>query len=42
MHAAYAGKASAREIAEIGVRAGCEFDKNSGLPVKAHTIKLKG
>jgi ATP-dependent protease HslVU (ClpYQ) peptidase subunit len=33
---------SAREIAEIGVRAGCEFDKNSAGPVKVHTMKLKG
>jgi len=33
---------SARELAEAGVRAGCEFDKNSALPLKAHTLKLKG
>ena len=33
---------SAREIAELGVRAGCEFDKNSGGPVSVHTLKLKG
>ena len=32
---------SARELAEIGVRAGCEFDKNSGGPIRVHTIKLK-
>ena len=25
----------------VGVRAGCEFDKNSSGPVRAHTIKLK-
>ena len=31
----------ARELAELGVRAGCEFDKNSGGPVPAHTITLK-
>jgi ATP-dependent HslUV protease, peptidase subunit HslV len=30
-----------REIAELGVRAGSEFDKNSSGPVRAHTIKLK-
>ncbi len=32
---------SARELAELGTRAGCEFDKNSSGPVHAHTIKLK-
>ena len=32
---------TARELADIGVRAGCEFDKNSSGPVNAHTIKLK-
>ena len=32
---------SARELAELGVRAGCEFDKNSDGPVRAHTIKLR-
>ena len=32
---------SAREVAELGVRAGCEFDKNSAGPVKVHTLKLK-
>ena len=30
-----------RTSAELGVRAGCEFDKNSGAPVKVHTLKLK-
>ncbi len=41
MYAAYDKAASARELAELGVRAGCEFDKNSSGPVRAHTIKLK-
>ena len=41
MFAAWDGTRSARAIAELGVRAGCEFDKNSDGPVKAHTIKLK-
>jgi ATP-dependent protease HslVU (ClpYQ) peptidase subunit len=40
MHASWEGKRSARDIADIGVRAGCEFDKSSGLPVKLHTVKL--
>ncbi|HSW06531.1 MFS transporter [Aquabacterium sp.] len=32
---------TAREVADAGVRAGCEFDKNSAGPIKAHTMKLK-
>ena len=40
MHAMYDKARSARELAEIGVRAGCEFDKNSSGPIRAHTIKL--
>ena len=42
MFTAYDKARSARELAEAGVRAGCEFDKNSALPLKAHTLKLKG
>ncbi len=41
MYAAFDKAKSARELADIGVRAGCEFDKNSSGPVNAHTIKLK-
>ncbi len=41
MHAACDRTKTARELAEIGVRAGCEFDKNSAGPVRVHTIKLK-
>ena len=41
MYAAYDKAKSARELAELGVRAGCEFDKNSSGPINAHTIKLK-
>jgi len=41
MYAAYDKAKTAREIAEIGVKAGCEFDKNSSGPVRVHTIKLK-
>jgi ATP-dependent HslUV protease, peptidase subunit HslV len=40
MHATWDSKRTARELAETGVRAGCEFDKSSGLPVKLHTVKL--
>ena len=41
MPAAYDQVKSARDLAELGVRAGCEFDKNSSGPVRAHTITLK-
>lgn len=41
MYAAFDKAKSARELAELGVRAGCEFDKNSSGPVHAHTVKLK-
>ncbi|MES2100825.1 MAG: MFS transporter [Pseudomonadota bacterium] len=42
MFASYDKAKTAREVAEIGVRAGCEFDKNSSGPFHAHTLKLKG
>ena len=42
MHASFDRVKTARELAEVGVRAGCEFDKNSSGPIRAHTIKLKG
>jgi ATP-dependent HslUV protease subunit HslV len=41
MYAMFDKARTAREVAELGVRAGCEFDKNSAAPVRAHTIKLK-
>ena len=41
MYAGFDKAKSARELAELGVRAGCEFDKNSSGPIHAHTIKLK-
>ena len=40
MYAAFDRVKTARDVAEIGVRAGCEFDKNSAGPVHVHTIKL--
>lgn len=40
MHAAYDGKASAAEIAILGVNAGIEFDTSSGGPVVVHSIAL--
>jgi ATP-dependent HslUV protease subunit HslV len=42
MYTAFDRAKTAREVAEIGVKAGCEFDKNSDGPVKVQTIKLKG
>ena len=41
MYAGFDTAKTARELAELGVRAGCEFDKNSCAPIHAHTIKLK-
>ncbi|CAD5366446.1 MFS transporter [Rubrivivax sp. A210] len=41
MHAAYDRARSAREVAEAGVAAGCEFDTSSAGPVRLHTFKLK-
>ena len=41
MYASWDKAKSAREVAELGVRAGCEFDKNSSGPVRVHTLKLK-
>jgi ATP-dependent protease HslVU (ClpYQ) peptidase subunit len=38
MYAAYDRAGSARKVAEIGVRAGCEFDKSSALPVRVFSI----
>jgi ATP-dependent protease HslVU (ClpYQ) peptidase subunit len=40
MYAAYDGRKSAKDIAELGVRAGCEFDKNSYGPVKTQAVSL--
>jgi ATP-dependent protease HslVU (ClpYQ) peptidase subunit len=42
MHAVYERSRSAREIAEAGVRAGCEFDTSSAAPVRLHSIKARG
>jgi len=41
MFTSYDKAKSARELAELGVRAGCEFDKNSNGPIRVHTVKLK-
>ena len=41
MHAVYERARSAREVAEAGVLAGCEFDTSSAAPVRLHTLKAK-
>ncbi|RYF34341.1 MAG: MFS transporter [Comamonadaceae bacterium] len=41
MHAVYARARSAREVAEAGIAAGCEFDRNSAGPADVLTLKLK-
>jgi ATP-dependent protease HslVU (ClpYQ) peptidase subunit len=38
MYAAYDRTASARRIAEIGVKAGAEFDKSSSLPARVFSV----
>ncbi len=41
MHAAYDRCKTARDVAEAGVAAGCEFDTSSAGPVRVQTFKLK-
>ena len=41
MYVAWDKAKTAREIASIGVQAGCEFDKSSGGPIEVFTLKLK-
>jgi ATP-dependent HslUV protease subunit HslV len=41
MYAAWDKGKTAREIASVGVSAGCEFDKNSGGPIEIFTVKTK-
>jgi len=40
MHVAYDQELSAAAIAEIGVRAGCEFDVSSALPMTLYTVEM--
>jgi len=40
MYSAYESVDSALQIAEIGVRAGCEFDKSSALPVRVFSVPM--
>jgi ATP-dependent HslUV protease, peptidase subunit HslV len=41
MHAAYGAARTARDVAQAGVLAGCEFDTSSAGPVRVQTFKLK-
>jgi ATP-dependent protease HslVU (ClpYQ) peptidase subunit len=41
MHAAYAKAKTAKEVAEAGIAAGCEFDRNSALPMTLYSVKAK-
>lgn len=41
MHAVWDNAKTAREVALVGMQAGCEFDKNSAGPAEVFTIKLK-
>jgi ATP-dependent HslUV protease, peptidase subunit HslV len=41
MYAVYDGKLSAREIAEVGVQAGAEFDKSTSGPFRIYNIPMK-
>ncbi len=41
MYAVYDYDLAASEIAEIGVRAGIEFDGNSAEPIQSYDVRLK-
>lgn len=41
MHASYPKARSAKEVAEAGMAAGCEFDRNSAGPWDVFTVKTK-
>lgn len=41
MHATWDRARSARQVAQAGADAGCEFDKSSGGPVMLHTIRAR-
>jgi len=42
MYAIYERTGSARRIAELGVRAGAEFDKSSSLPARVFSVAIAG
>jgi len=41
MYALYGKAKTAREVAEVGIAAGCEFDRNSAAPADVFTVKMK-
>ena len=41
MYAVYGQELTASEIAEVGVRAGVEFDGNSAEPIQSYTVRVK-
>jgi ATP-dependent protease HslVU (ClpYQ) peptidase subunit len=41
MYAAYDRTQTAARIAEIGVKAGCEFDKSSALPARVFSLEMR-
>jgi ATP-dependent HslUV protease, peptidase subunit HslV len=41
MHATWAQAKTARQVAEAGIAAGCEFDTSSAGPTRLHTFRLK-
>lgn len=41
MQAVYERAKNAREVAQLGVLAGCEFDRNSAAPVDVFSLKLR-
>ena len=41
MHSIYDKAKTAREVAQAGIAAGCEFDRNSAGPCDVFTIKMK-
>ncbi len=41
MYAGWDKAKSARELATLGVNAGCEYDRNSAGPVEVYSLKLK-
>jgi ATP-dependent HslUV protease subunit HslV len=41
MHAIYNKAKTAKEVAEAGITAGCEFDRNSSLPFDVYTVRTR-
>ena len=42
MHSLYTRLKTAEAVARIGIEAGCEFDKNSSMPMSLYSLKAKG